>query len=607
MRIMFEGLPRIRLSAIRRISHHFGGHLRRHRWRLGLSGLTKIGATLMALAQPLPLKIVFDYILIPVTSAGFLSFLADWNWTETLALAAGLLLVFVAIRGMLDYISNVSSKIVATEFVADVRLALFSHVQRLPQSYHDYRETGDLMTRLTGDISLLQDLLVTTLVTLVSEVLLIIGMLALMFLIDWQLALLILALMPLFLIVAVRFGGRVKSLARKQREVYGKVVASVQESLAGISHVKTYALENRRERFVARAADRDVRANVRTARLTENYARVVEIITAVGTCLVLWFGVRKVMVGTITAGDLIIFLTYLRGIYRPLKRVAELSGQIAKATVRGEKIMELLEIQPEVLENEEGISARGIKGDIQFENVNFHYVNDRPVLKNLNCRIPAGKTTLIIGATGAGKSTIAKMILRLYEPSSGRLCLDGRDIREYKVRSLRKRITPLAQDTFLFRMTIGENIGFADSKATSEDIVRAAQLAGLDEFIQRLPDGYDTLVGEGGLTLSGGQRQRLSFARAILRQSPVMLFDEPATGLDVHSEAKAKDVLSQLRERRTVVIITHRLHFLNLADWVIYLKDGQAAEEGAPADLMKQRGEFFHFVSHEEPTLIPHT
>lgn len=597
MRIKFESLPRIDLTSIRRIARHFGVFLRPHRIRLFSSGLTKIGSTILALTLPIPLKIVFDYLLIPRhASDGFFAFLTNWDPTAVLALAAGSFLLLVALRGMLDYISNVQSKIVATEFVADIRLHLFSHVQRLPLSYHDYRETGDLMTRLTGDISLLQDLLVTSFVTLLSEALLIIGMLALMFWLDWQLAAIILGLMPLFLAAAIRFGGRAKTLARKQREVYGKVVASVQESLAGISHVKTYALENKRERQVARSVDRDVKANVKSTKLTENYTRVVELITAIGTCLVLWFGVKKVMAGAITAGDLIVFLTYLRSIYRPLRHVATLSAQISKATVRGEKIMELLEMNPEVLENETSISAKNIKGEFTFENVNFQYKPDRPVLKNLSCRIPAGKTTFILGHTGAGKSTIAKLLLRLYEPTSGRLCLDGRDIHDYKVRSLRKRITPLAQDTFLFRMTIGENIGFAHSDATQEQIETAAKIAGLHEFINRLPQGYDTLVGEGGLTISGGQRQRLSFARAVLRQSPVMIFDEPATGLDVHAEAKTKDVLNTMRPGRTVIIITHRLHFLDLADWIIYLKDGKVVEEGEKQDLLSSTGEFSRFV-----------
>ncbi len=602
MNLKLDRLPRIDFVAIRRIARHFGKHLKPHRGRLISSGAAKIGATIIALALPIPLKIVFDYLLLPTqqaTGSGLLSFLTSWDPTSILALAAGSFLVLVTARGMLDYTSNVLSKIVATEFVAEIRLHLFSHVQRLPQAYHDYRETGDLMTRLTGDISLLQDLLITSFVTLASELFLIVGMMALMFWLDWQLALIILALMPLFLLAALRFSGRVKTMARKQREVYGKVVASVQESLAGISHVKTYALENKRERFVARSVDRDVRANVKTARLTENYTRIVELITAVGTCLVLWFGVKKVMGGSITAGDLLVFLTYLRSIYRPLRHVATLSGQISKATVRGEKIMELLEMTPEDLDSQVGISAQRIKGEISFRDVSFHYRAGQPVLKNVNCRIPANKTTVILGHTGAGKSTIAKLILRLYEPTTGYLRLDDKDIREYRVRSLRKRITPLAQDTFLFRMTIGENIGFANSKATQDEIEQAARTAGLEELILGLPQGYDTLVGEGGLTLSGGQRQRLSFARAILRQSPIMIFDEPATGLDVHSEAKAKEVLKELRPDRTIIIITHRLHYLDLADWVIYLRDGSVAEEGEFADLMNRRGDFASFVGQD--------
>ncbi|MFQ5510614.1 MAG: ABC transporter ATP-binding protein [Candidatus Krumholzibacteriia bacterium] len=565
-----------------------------------MSVLSVLGVSLMTLLRPWPLKMVFDYILLPgrgSSQTGPLSRLAGWDPMTILAVAAGSVLALAVIKGLLTYSHSVLSKIVGHRLVADVRLRLFSHVQRLPQSYHDYRETGELMTRMTGDITLLQDLLVSTIITLGSHVVLIAGMLAVMFWLDWQLGLVALLVLPFFTVAAFRFSGQIKTSARRQREMYGKIVASVQESFAGIAQVKSFGQEKSREKLIGRSMGRDVKANVKTTRLAANYSRVVELINAVGTCLVLWLGVKKALAGLITPGDLLIFLAYLRGIYRPLQSVARLSTRVAKATVRGEKIMEIFDMVTEVQDPADAVSAAGVRGDIRFERVRFSYVDGRPVLDELSCRIPQGKTTLIIGETGAGKSTIAKLILRLYEPESGTVYLDDRDIAQYRIKSLRKRITPLTQETFLFRATIGENIAFGKRHATQQEIKEAAHLAGANEFIESLPEGYDTLVGESGLTLSGGQRQRISFARAALRKSPMMIFDEPATGLDVHAEREAKEVLKVLSEDRTLVIITHRLHFLEQADWVIFVRDGRAEQEGDPEDLIAHKGEFFEFVT----------
>jgi ABC-type multidrug transport system fused ATPase/permease subunit len=566
-----------------------------------LSTLALFGVSLMTLLRPWPLKIIFDYVLggSNLTEDHFLSPLMNADPLTIIIIAAGGVLAIAALNGFFEYSQSLLAKTAGHGVTAGIRLQLFSHVQKLPQSYHDYSETGELITRLTGDINLLQDLMVETIIMLIGQFVIIIGMLVVVFALDWQLALIILAVMPFFVLASFKFSKEIKSAAGKQREKYGRLVATMEETLTGISQVKVFAQEKKREKMIGKSISRDFKAGLKAARLAAKYARVVDIISAVGTALVLLVGAHKALAGSISPGDLIIFVSYLRGIYRPVKKMANLSAKTAKAIVRGEKIMEILEIEPEVKDRENAVSARHVRGDISFENVDFWYVDNTPVLTDLNLKIPAGKTTVIIGPTGAGKSTIAKLLLRLYEAGGGRILLDGRDISEYRIKSLRKRVTSLTQDIYLFRGTLAENIAFGKPEATMEEITAAARTAGAEEFINRFPGGYDTLVGEAGVTLSGGQRQRISFARATLRNSPVMIFDEPATGLDIHAEKEAKDALQAMKDSHTICIITHRLNFLELADWTIYIRDGHLVEQGYPGELLENKGEFYRFVSHE--------
>lgn len=595
-------ISRIDIASLRRIIGHFGSHLRPYRVKLVLSMLALLGVSAMTILRPWPLKLIIDYLLNPdrqIANMSFLSPISSWDPVSVALFAAVAVLTIAAISGFLGYSQELLSKTVGHGVIGSIRLQLFSHIQRLPQSYHDYRETGELITSLTGDISLLQDLLVETFVKLAGQLIIILGMLVIMFFIDWQLALLILAVMPLFIFASFGFSRRIKSAASRQRENFGKMVTSMEETLAGISQVKIFTHEKQRDKLISKSVNRDFKAGLKTTRLAANYARIVELIAALGTGLVLFVGARKALNGAISPGDLIIFLSYLRGVYRPIRSISKLSGRIAKAIVRGEKVMEILEIEPEVKDREDAVSARNVVGHIRFDKVDFSYTNKDFVLRELCCTIPPNKTTVLIGPTGAGKSTIAKLLLRLYEPSGGTIYIDGKNISDYRIPSLRKRIGSLTQDVFLFRTSLKENIAFGKRRATLQEIENAARLVGADEFIRKFQDGYDTEIGEGGLTLSGGQRQRISFARAALRNSPIMIFDEPATGLDIHAEKEAKEALRALQPERTLLIITHRLNFLELADWAIFIRDGKLVEEGNPLELLDNKKEFYEFVSHE--------
>jgi ABC-type multidrug transport system fused ATPase/permease subunit len=595
-------LSKIKVEGLRRVVRHFGGHLRPHRIRLVLSMLALLGVSLMTLLRPWPLKLVIDYLLNPNREGSDTSLLAPlygWDPLSVVLLAAIGVLAIAAVNGFLGYSRDLLTKTVGHGITASIRLQLFGHIQRLPQSYHDYRETGELITTLTGDISLLQDLLTETFINLVGQLVIIIGMLVIAFFIDWQLSLLILAVMPFFVFASFSYSRKIKKAAGKQRERFGKMVSSMEETLVGIGQVKAFAQEKERDKLIGKSVSRDFKAGLKTTRLSASYARIVELVTALGTGLVLFVGAIKALNGSISPGDLVIFISYLRGIYRPIRLISRLSARIAKAVVRGEKVIDILEIEPEVSDGDGAVPAPKIKGRIKFENVNFAYVKDNYVLRDLSCHIPRSKTTVLIGPTGAGKSTIAKLLLRLYEPSDGVIYLDRRDISEYQIQSLRRKITSLTQEVFLFRTSLKDNIAFGKRRATMEEIERAARLVGADRFIDKFPDGYDTEVGEGGLTLSGGQRQKISFARAALRNSPIMIFDEPATGLDIHAEKIVKEALQALKPGRTLLVITHRLNFLDLADWAVFIRDGGLVEEGKPLELINNKGEFYNFVAQE--------
>ena len=592
--------PQLDISRTARIFRHFGHHLKPHKRGMGIGAVALIAMTLVELALPWPLKIVFDYILLPdqaTDDIGFLQRLASWDPMTVLWLVAGLVVGFALLRAVLSEIQTLSFASVGLKVAGAIRLELFSHVQRLPQSYHDYRQTGELMMRLTTDINMLKELLISILMTLGSRILVILGMLAVMFYLDWQLTLIALSVLPLLFITSVRFTVRMRSASRRQRKKIGQISAMVYDGVDSIVLSKMFGQEKRHQSNLGRLIRSDARAGLRIKRLEAEYERWVDVITAVGMMLVLFFGVRDVLAGTLSTGSLLIFILYLRSAYRPLRQIARIVSRITKATVSGERVLEILDIEPDIVDKPDAVSARHIKGDIRFDNVTFAYKakSEQAVLNGITFDIPAGRTTAIVGASGAGKSTVAKLLIRLYQPDEGRISIDGLALDEYRFISLRDRITILSQETLLFRETILDNISFGKPEAEIEEVIAAARKVGADDFIQALPDGYNTLIGESGQTLSGGQRQRIAFARAALRDSKIMIFDEPATGLDPGAEKVVQEAVIALKKNRTILLITHRLNLLDLADKIVFLESGASVEQGNTEELLARRGRFFDF------------
>lgn len=608
MKVEIGPVAEVSWTGLGRVFSRFRRHLVPHRGRLALGALAVLALALVELLRPFPLKLVFDYVLMPGrrVRSGLPGGLEDMEPVTILAVAAFGVILLSLLAAALAYAQSVLLAAVGHKVTGAIRLELFSHVQRLPQSYHDYRQSGELLMRLTGDINQLRDLLVSMLATVTGRLVTLVGMLGAMAFLNGRLTLVALGVVPLLLLTSLRFSGRLRETSRRQRRKEGQMSATVHDGLSGVTLARIFGQEGRYETLLGQSISSHVRAGLKATRLEAAYSRTVDMITSVGTTLVLILGVHEVWRGALSPGDLLIFFSYLRTAYKPVRDVADVSARLAKATACGERIREILDMPVAGVDKPGAISACGLRGEIRFRGLSFGYRPGEAVLRGLDLLIPAGRTTALVGPNGAGKSTIGKLLLRLYEPEAGEILVDGRPIRDYRVRSLRDQISVLAQESFLLRMSVRENIAFSRPGAAFEEIVAAARWVGAHEFIERLPEGYDTLVGEGGQTLSGGQRQRIAFARAALRDARILIFDEPASGLDPESERAARQALAAIKESRTVLLITHRLGLLDLADRLAFIEGGKLVEAGALADLLAQGERFSAFYRSWENAHATH-
>ena len=555
----------------------FGPHLRPYRKALLGVFLCMLAVTAMELARPWPLKLIFDEILMPERShGGWLSSLALLAGSEAtlLAVAALSILVIALVGGLFGFGQAHLMSIVGQRVGAAIRLQLFGHIQRLSQSFHDERSSGDLMARLTGDVGLMRDLLVNIGIFMIGRLLLVFSALLVMALMDWRLTLVaILVLLPL-VVVTANLVPKIKGAARKQRRQESQIAQVMTEGITSVKIVQAYAQEAHEEQRFARQVEGSTEASIVGTRLEAHLERLVQVILAFGTCAVVWYGVVRVQSGALTPGDLLVFTAYLAGMYKPIRRLASISSRIAKATVCGQRIAAILDLEPEIKDRPYAKPAPDFKGDIAFDQVVFGYRPDRPILRGVDFRIGAGETVALMGESGSGKSTIASLILRFYEPSSGRVRIDGVEVGAYTLESLRQRIAIVLQDTTLFRASIRNNIAYGRPDATLGEIVEAARAADAHDFIEALPDGYDTIVGERGSTLSGGQRQRIAIARAMVRDAAIVILDEPMVGLDTESEAAVRLALKRLIAHRTCLVVTHDPRGALDADRVLVLRDG---------------------------------
>ena len=564
-----------------------------HWFSLTLAFIAVVGESVTDLLEPWPLKIVFDYVFGTKRMSSSLAAFVSWIGTDKFSILnfAVLAVLVIAVFGALSsYVEKYLTTSVGQWVMHDLRRVLYSHIQRLSLSFHDQKRTGDLISRVTSDIDAVQNLISQVLLGLLVNVLTLVGMTVVMFYLNWEFTLIALTVAPGLFLVVYYYTHRIKKASRAVRLKEGQVVNVLEEVLSSIRVVKAFAREDYEQKRFEKESRESVEAALQARSIKAKLPPLGEIIVACGTCLVLWYGARLVLNGALTPGELLVFLLYLGKMYKPMRELSKMTDTISKAQVGWERIREVLENEMQVRDLPKAKRAPQFKGRIEFDHVDFSYEGGRAVLRDINFDIKPGQLAALVGPTGAGKTTIVSLLPRFYDLTSGQIRIDGTDVRQFKIKSLRQQISFVLQETLLFRATVAQNIAYGKPEATTEEIINAAKAANADEFIQKMPDGYDTMIGERGVTLSGGQRQRLTIARAIIRHAPILILDEPSAGLDAESEQLVFDALGKLMEGRTSIVIAHRLATVRRADVIFVIEDGRVAEQGTHAQLLQNGG-----------------
>jgi ATP-binding cassette, subfamily B, bacterial len=571
-----------------------GSLLRPHIGALLLGFIAIAGESAANLLQPWPLKIVLDDVLRSRAShAWTMNLIHRFVGTNTIAVlkfACAAVLAIAVLDAVCTYAEKYLTTSVAQWISYDLRLTIYAHIQKLSLAFHDNKRTGDLISRVTDDIEAIQSFIMNGLLGVLINAMTLLGMIGVMFWLNWKFTLIALSVVPILFAMVYSYTRRIKSATREVRKKEGEITSVVQEVLSSIRVVKAFAREDyevrRLEQESLEAVDIALKARTLKAKLTP----LVGIVVAVGTGLVLWFGARLVMDGSLTAGSLVVFILYLGKMYKPMQEISKMTDTYSKAAVGYERLQEVLETELEVKDLPKAKRAPKFRGEIEFAHVSFSYNHDAQILKDVSFKIETGHVSALVGPTGAGKTSIISLLARFYDPYEGVIKIDGTDIKQFQQKSLRQQMSFVLQDTVLFHAPVWQNIAYGKPGSTRAEIIKAAEMANAAEFIEKLPDGYDTIIGERGMTLSGGQRQRIAIARAVIRNTPILLLDEPTSGLDSASEKLVFEALDRLMEGRTVVVIAHRLSTIQRADVIFVVHNGEIAERGKHDELMKLNG-----------------
>lgn len=596
------------VPSLRRIVVRFWPQVRKQRLLIGGASMGLVAEAFLRVLEPWPLAFVFDYVIMPPPAGGSSSIpmINNLSPMTLLTLCAVALVVIVSLRAVATYIGKVGAALVGNRVLTEARSELFAHLQRLSLSFHSKRKTGDLITRVTGDIGRLQEIAVTAALPMIANLLTLVGMLAVMFWKDWHLSLMAVTVLPVFVLVTRRIGGRIRQVARRQRKQIGAMGATAAEAISSMKVVQSLSLEKVQEQSFVVQNRSSLKEGVQGRRLSARLVGIANVLIAGGTAVVLWYGARLVIRGALTPGELLIFLAYVKSAFKPVRDMAKYAGRIAKASASAERILEILEITPLIRNRPGAVPAPQMITELRFENVCFGYEPPQIALDGFTLEVKPGQTIALVGPSGAGKSTVLNLLLRLYDPQSGSIALNGRDIREYTIESLRQRMAVVPQQSILFALSVRDNISHGAPDVSEKQIIAAARLAFAHDFIMALPEGYDTMLGERGETISDGQRQRVAIARAAVRTAPILLLDEPTTGLDNENSRLVGDALRKLSKGRISFIVAHDLTTIEEADLILYLDRGCIVEQGTHAQLMAQGGQYAAMYALQTGPSGPH-